>query len=389
MAYCHMNLSQIKAAQPGDLIRDDEIRGLEFRVQGSSRAFYLYYRTRSGQRRRPKLGDFPTLNLQLARSLAREMLAKVALGDDPSGKWKALRTSETVNELIDRYLEENARPRKRSAWREEQQFDTKIRPRWGHRRVVDITPEDVFGLRRSMSGIPVTFNRVRALLSHMFNFAKLEPNPCRGVPRFREYQRRRYLSEEEYVRLAKALEDHGLLHPGPVAFLRLLLLLGCRSSELLRARRAWYRDGILTLAEHKTSDKTGPKEVYFPPAAQEILESLPPKRGWLLGFQTRPTYYIDKIFAAAGLKDFVVHDLRHSFASEALSSGYTLDQIGQLLGHTDVQTTQRYAHLVRTAKHAAAADIADRLARRLTHSGKSDVERVASCPHERPHRNVQ
>jgi hypothetical protein len=85
----------------------------------------------------------------------------------------------------------------------------------------------------------------------------------------------------------------------------------------------------------------------------------------LLGFQTRPTAAIDRIFAAAELADFVVHDLRHSFASEALSNGYTLDQIGQLLGHTDVQTTRRYAHLVRATKHAAAEDIAIRLSERL------------------------
>lgn len=360
-----MNLSTIKAAQDGDLLRDDEIRGLELRVQGQRRTFYLYYRTRSGQRRRPKLGDFPTLNLQLARSMARELLARVALGDDPSAKWKKARESETINELIDRYLEEYARPRKRSAWRDEQQFDTKIRPRWGKRLAVEITPEDVFTLRRAMAHIPVTFNRVRALLSSMFNFAGIDPNPCRRVPRFREVQRRRYLSAEEYARLAKALADHEDIHPGPVAFLRLLLMLGCRSSELLKARRGWLKDGILTLPEHKTSDKTGPKEIYFPPAALAIVQSLPPKRGWLLGFQTRPTIYIDKIIAAACLEDLVVHDLRHSFASEALSSGYTLDQIGQLLGHTDVQTTQRYAHLVRTAKHAAADDIALKMAQHL------------------------
>jgi len=366
-----MQLSEIRAAQPGDVLRDDEVRGLQLRVHSHRRAFYVYYRTRSGQRRRPKLGDFPTLNLQLARSLARELLAKMALGEDPCGKWKAIRESETVNQLIDRYMEEYALPRKRSAWRDQAQFDTKIRPRWGTRLAVEITPDDVFALRRAMSDIPVTFNRVRALLSCMFNFAKIEPNPCRRIPRFREMQRRRYLSPEEYERLATALADHHERYPQAVAFLRLLLILGCRSGELLGAKRSWYRDGILTLPVHKTSDKTGPKEIYFPPAAQAILTSLNPTAESLLGFETRPTLYINRIFAAAGLEDFVVHDLGHSFASEALSNGYTLDQIGQLLGHTDVQTTQRYAHLVRTAKHAAAHDLAARMAARLIGSGST------------------
>jgi integrase len=312
------------------------------------------------------LGDFPTINLQRARAIARELLAKVALGDDPSKRWQSLRASETVNELIDRYLEDYSRPNKRTAWREEQQFATKIRPRWGRRLAAEITEGDVLSLKRAMRDKPVTFNRVRALLSHMFNFARIAPNPCRRVPRYREVQRRRYLTIEEYARLAVALELHEDQSPRAVAFLRLLLLLGCRSSELLKAKRAWYRDGILTLAEHKTSDKTGPKEIFFPPQARQILERLPPTRGWLLGFQTRPTAVIDRIFAAADLDDFVVHDLRHSFASEALSTGHSLDQIGQLLGHTDVQTTRRYAHLVRSKRHAAATEIAEHLAGRLS-----------------------
>jgi integrase len=356
-----MTLTEINSAPIGAVLQDDEIRGLELRVQKKRRTFYLYYRTRWGQRRRPKLGDFPSINLQRARAIARELLAKVALGDDPSGRWQNLRESETVNALIDRYLEDYSRPNKRTAWREAQQFEKKIRPRWGRKLAVDITFDDVMALRRAMSDKPITFNRIRALLAHMFNWAGFEPNPCRRVPRFREGQRRRYLAPEEYDRLAKALDEHEAQYPGPVAFLRLLMLLGCRSGELLRAQRAWLRNDILTLPEHKTSDRTGPKEIYFPPEAVAIVHKLEPRRGWLLGFQTRPTIAIDKIFEAAELADFVVHDLRHSYASEALSNGFTLDQIGELLGHTDVQTTRRYAHLVRAKKHAAANEIASHM----------------------------
>lgn len=364
-----MTLDEINAAQIGAVLKDDQVRGLELRVGKKHRTFYLYYRTRWGQRRRPKLGDFPSINLQRARGIARELLGKVALGEDPSGRWRNLRESETVNELIDRYLEDYARPSKRTAWREAQQFDRKIRPRWGKKLAVDVTFDDVMALRRAMADKPVTFNRIRALLSHMFTWAEIDPNPCKKVPRFRERQRRRYLTPEEYERLAKALEQHEAQYPGAVAFLKLLMLLGCRSGELLKAKRAWLKNGILTLPEHKTSDKTGPKEIYFPPEALAIVQSLPPRRGWLLGFQTRPTIAIDAIFETAELEDFVVHDLRHSYASEALSNGFTLDQIGELLGHVDVQTTRRYAHLVRAKKHAAAEEIAAHMAQRMRGRG--------------------
>lgn len=360
-----MNIAEIKSAPAGSLIRDDEVRGLELRVQASRRTFYLYYRTRAGRRRRPKLGDFPTLSLIKARAMARELLAQVALGGDPSAQWRSDRNSETLNELIDRYLADYSEPSKRTAWRDAQQFDTKIRPRWGNRLAKEIGHDDIMALRRAMAATPVTFNRVRALLAHMFSFADFDPNPCRRVPRFREIQRRRYLSADEYGRLSQALTEFEAQYPRAVAFLRLLLLLGCRSGELLKARRDWYADGILTLPEHKTSDSVGPKEIYFPPEAQRIVEALEPTRGWLLGFQTRPTVAIDKIFQAAKLRDFVVHDIRHSYASEALSNGYSLDQIGELLGHADVQTTRRYAHLVRAKRHAAASDLAARMAERL------------------------
>jgi site-specific recombinase XerD len=58
--------------------------------------------------------------------------------------------------------------------------------------------------------------------------------------------------------------------------------------------------------------------------------------------------------ARAGLKDVRIHDLRHTFASTAVAAGQGLPMIGKLLGHTQVQTTARYAHLAADpVKHAA------------------------------------
>lgn len=268
-------------------------------------------------------------------------------------------------ELCDRYLEDYANEHKRTAWRDKMRIENVIKPRWGSRPACEITKDDVMGLRRSMKHIGVTFNRTRAMLSKIFNFAEIEPNPVKRVPRFRETPRRRYLSPDEYVRLAKALDAHEAQYPNAVAFIRLLLLTGCRSGEILRARREWYKDGVLTLHEHKTVEKTGTKEVLFPPAAQEVLKTLDPKREWLCGLNSRPTVAIDKIMAAAKLENFVPHDIRHSFASEALSAGYTLDQIGELFGHTDIQTTRRYAHLIKDRKKEAVDGIAEQIGKRL------------------------
>ena len=60
-----------------------------------------------------------------------------------------------------------------------------------------------------------------------------------------------------------------------------------------------------------------------------------------------------------GRKDVRIHDLRHSFASRALALGEGLPMIGKLLGHTQVQTTARYAHLARDTVKASAGRIGD------------------------------
>lgn len=360
-----MNLSEIRIAKIGDILTDDDVRGLQLRVQKKRKTFFLYYRTRSGQRRRPKLGDFPAMTLAQAREAGRALLAEVTLGGDPSATWQASRQAETVKELCQRYMDDYATEHKKTAWRDQMRIDNVIVPRWGARPAREIAKEDIMALRRSMKDIGVTFNRTRALLSKIFNFAEIEPNPVKRVPRYRETSRRRYLSPDEYIRLAEALDEHEARWPNAVAFLRLLLLTGCRSGELLRSPLAWYRDGVLTLHDHKTVKVLGPKEILLPPAAQAVLKSLDPKREWLCGLNSRPNLAIEVIFRHAGLKDFRPHDIRHSYASEALSAGYSLDQIGELFGHTDIQTTRRYAHLIKDRKREAVLGIADQIGKRL------------------------
>lgn len=360
-----MNLTQIRAAKEGDELSDDDVRGLQLRVQKKRKTFFLYYRTKSGQRRRPKLGDFPAMTLAQAREAARALLAEVALGGDPSADWQASRQAETMKQLCQRYMDDYATEHKKTAWRDQMRIDNVIVPRWGTRLAREINKEDIMALRRSMKDIGVTFNRTRALLSKIFNFAEIEPNPVKRVPRYRETGRRRYLSPDEYIRLAKALDQHEARWPNAVAFLRLLLLTGCRSGELLRSPLCWYKDGVLTLHDHKTVKVIGPKDILFPPAAQAVLKGLDPKREWLCGLNSRPTLAIDTIFTSAKLTDFTPHDIRHSFASEALSAGYTLDQIGELFGHTDIQTTRRYAHLIKDRKKEAVLGIAAHIGQRL------------------------
>ena len=208
----------------------------------------------------------------------------------------------------------------------------------------------------------------------MFNLAEmwgLRPdgsNPCLHVKRFKEEKRERYLSAEEFQRLGKVLDE--ILEDGSetrsaVAAIRLLMLTGCRLSEIQKLR--WeYAD--LDAGELRLPDtKTGGRAVPLAPSAVRLLESLP--RGednpWVIAGKKRDSYLTDlqhpwrRIRERAELPDVRIHDLRHSFASRALALGEGLPMIGKLLGHTQVQTTARYAHLARDTVKASAARIGD------------------------------
>jgi len=348
-----MNLTQIKTATEGDLLKDDEVRGLELRVRGGRKAFFLYYRTKAGQRRRPKVGDFPAFTIQQAREVARGWLVEVAKGGDPSQENKALRASETVAALADRYVAEHQS--KRSLRHDEGRIRRVIKPRWGTKKVAEVTRHDLLTLRREMAKTPIAFNRLVALVSAMWSFG--EHPSITSVKPYKETARQRYLSPEERERFLAALDETEGQFPHAVAMIRLLYLTGARHSEIAKAKRSWYKDGLLTLKQHKTDADGNPKTIAFSKAAQAVVEGIDPRRGWLVGFASYPNGVWDLIRERAGLDDFRLHDLRHSFASDAIAAGYGLSEIGEALGHKDAGTTKRYAHLSPKAKMALAEKV--------------------------------
>jgi integrase len=149
---------------------------------------------------------------------------------------------------------------------------------------------------------------------------------------------------------------------------RLLLLTGCRLSEIQRLRweHVYLDEGELRLPD----SKTGAKTVHLGAAAIALLRSLPrveknpfviagKNSGWYLTDLQRPWR---RIRSVAVLNEVRIHDLRHTFASGGLAVGEGLSMIGKLLGHTQVQTTARYAHLAADPVKQAADKIAERLA---------------------------
>lgn len=251
-----------------------------------------------------------------------------------------------VTELGKRYLREHASTKKvKSAREDSRQLHKYIVPYLGDLHVQSVQYEDIAGLHKRMTATPYQANRVLALLSKMFELAERwrlrDPltNPTRHVNRFTERKRRRYMTNDEAPRVARALSVHGVSDPQGVAFIRLLIYTGARPSEIAEARPEWLDGAVLNLPD----SKTGERSVFLSSEALEQFHILEPI---VKGVRNTPEHLWHKIRLEVGCKDLRLYDLRHTFASAALKAGYTLDQIGELLGHRNANTTKRYAHLM-------------------------------------------
>lgn len=370
----------IKSAPVGSTLWDGKIPGLHVRVYPKCSTFSLYYRMPGGRKRVVKLGKTSFMSIGQARDRAQELLLKVATGADPAGELSAERGAPTMADLCRRYLDDDKVKRKKSYHKDELliggvvkdgvllrgvvlpvtkrrkkeiRIEGIILPKWGTRKVASIAYEDVVALRKEMAKTPVHFNRVLSLLSRMFTLAQrwgmVAEKPTRGVERYLECKRKRKMTADEAIAIAAQLDTEAEDNPASVAFIRLLVLTGARKGEIAAARWDWLDGNVIHLAD----SKTGARDVYLSEGALSVISSLPRTSGTLTGIVS-PQKLWTKIRARAGCPDLHLHDLRRSFASVALSLGYSLDQIGELLGHTSAQTTKRYAYLLDEHKRAAA-----------------------------------
>ncbi len=367
---------------------DADLPGLSLRIYPTGRkAFYYRYRVgggRTAQIREPRIGDFGPLTADQARGIAKDWAAQVRHGGDPAGSRHALREAPTMNALFDRYMSDHARKHKKasSVAHDGRMIEKRLRPAFGPKKVGSVTRQQVRALHAKFESTPYEANRLLALMSKIFSFAAddLEwidrgTHPVKGIKRFEEKKRRRYLSQQELARLGEALakaesgELDKLISIYAVALIRLLILTGARRGDILSLR--WdevnFERGCLELSD----SKTGEKEVFLPPAALQILADLPHVEGnphVIVGARQGAHLVNIKdpwavIRGAAGLNDVRLHDLRHSFASVGARGGMSLPVIGALLGHRETATTARYAHLsddpLRTAADAIGQEIAD------------------------------
>ena len=345
-------------------LRDIELRGFGVRVLPSGGKRFFIHCQHRGERVWKIIGDAATMDVREARSRAIVMLASIRRGKDVHCE-TGDGLFETVAETVFRHHERVWKSR--TLYVNRCYLRNQLLPHFAGRRIADIGRDDVRNWFASQRATPVAADRSMPVLSVIMREAEamgLRPegsNPCRGIRRYRRKGRERFLSDEEIRRLSATLSSHADNRPGQVAAVRLLLLTGCRRSEILTLRWSDYREGHLFLRD----SKTGPRTVWLSQPARGILDTLERTGPWVFSAARRDHHrsaewlhrFWRRVRTESDLCGVRLHDLRHTHASVALRQGATVLAIGRLLGHRSPETTLKYTHLADAMVHEAAETV--------------------------------
>lgn len=351
-----MTPNEITALPPHSILWDQgqpgSVSGLHVKSHSEGvKSFYLYYRTRAGQQRRPKIGAWPETTLSEARRRAKILKERIALGEDPSGDWENKRKEMTVLEVFElamaKHWSKSQYQKSRWAYEVERNFENNIMPHFAHTKISDLTPLKIRNWHESMADRPYAANRSLDVLSKIFNFAieqELRPqgtNPCLLVKSFEEKSRSRIATREEMTAILEAIERHHAKTPVAATYLYALVYSGARPQSLENLRWDHIKDGIAFL-----KNKGADAKIVFPADVLTRMKALKRRPDEKVFGIKMPRQLWAKIMRETGIEGLWVRDLRRSFASFALQNGVPIDKIGELLNHKSAQTTKVYARLL-------------------------------------------
>jgi integrase len=334
---------------------DAGLRNFGLRVSPEGRkVFFVRYSVRN-QTRRQTIGIYPTLGLADARTMARDILARVARGEDPQQERLQARHAPTFADLAADYVERHARREKRR-WKEDVRIlDKDLLPAWRHLPAGEIASADVRRILDAIleRGSPIMANRTRALISRVFNFGidreLVDHNPAARVrPPAREQSRQVVLSDAQ-LRTLWALWEAERSITGAV--FQILLVTAQREREVLTMR--WQDlDGPWWCIPPGVVKNKLAHRVHLAPLALAIIDRLRPLTGrgtWVFASPRkldRPVVALnnatERFRAVSGLHDWNPHDLRRTAATNMTRIGISRLVVGKILNHADPSVTAIY-----------------------------------------------
>ena len=313
---------------------DRELTGFGVRVYPSGGKVYVAQARGPDGSKRVTVGRHGVLGAEQARQRAALIIARVKAGEAPVPEPLAVKQTggPTVSELAERFLEEHAALRYKAgtiAWTRTV-VHRYIVPEFGKLALTALERAQVVEQHHRLYETPSIANAVVRTLSLMYRLAEdwgMVPegcNPCRSVAKYPQRKRERFLTADEFTRLGEVLESaetRGEASASAVAALRLLMLTGCRKSEILTLR---WEHVALDAGELRLPDtKTGARVVTLSPSAVEVLSGVRRDTGspWVIPGRYPGTRLGDLkdpwnvVRTRAGLGDVRIHDLSHSCAS--------------------------------------------------------------------------
>ncbi len=407
MRFTKRLLEAIESTDKRQVFFDDDLTGLALRVSESGRkTFYYTYRVGKGRGAEKKwvmLGAFPVMTVEQARQRAKDMAAHVQQGMDPATEIRTDKEAATMKTALQAFQDEHVSKLKPGTVQSYTMIiNNHLQPKMGKLRVKDVSYSDVAKLHHGMKDTPYLANRAFAVLSKFFSWCELHghrergDNPCHGITKYKEHKRQDFMGAAEIAILGDTLDRMeqtwldrqktrdkrtselvDTITPQAAAAIRLLLLTGARVGEILSLE--W---GNIDM-EHGTArlpdSKTGFKVLQLTAPALAVLEGLPQINKWVFPATSASGHMVNikdawgDVLKQAGLAGWRIHDLRHCFASMMVNSGASLPIVGKILGHTNVSTTQRYAHLEQNPARKAAEEAAAKIAKAMSKGGTGKI----------------
>ena len=300
------------------------------------------------------------MTIKQARQLAGQHRNNINQGIDPHDKPDTDKQEMTFTDFAMKEYIPFVKTEKKTWDQDLSKLNYRVLKHFGKYPLTSITNRDVqkfiSGLKKELS--VSSANRFIALLSRMFNLAVqwdfIENSPCKGITKTREASRDRFLTPEEIKKLLTALDKAN--NQIQARAIKLLLFTGTRRNEVLKLK--WDNVNLENRSFYLPDTKNGtPRTVVLNDLAVEVLESMkeyrkvnnpyvfPSTKKSAEGHIVDPKKIFQAALEKAGIKDFRIHDLRHTYASILINNGVSLYEVKELLGHRDISVTQRYSHL--------------------------------------------